>query len=76
MTIKDDSGGVSEATFAGGCFWCTEADFEKLDGVLEAVSGYTGGNVEDPTYKQVCSGTNGHAEAVLVRYDPEKISYA
>jgi peptide methionine sulfoxide reductase msrA/msrB len=76
MTIKDDSGGVSEATFAGGCFWCTEADFEKLDGVLEAVSGYTGGHVEDPTYKQVCSGTTGHAEAVLVRYDPEKISYA
>ena len=67
---------ISEATFAGGCFWCTEADFEKLPGVIEAVSGYTGGHVEDPTYKEVCSGKTGHAEAVLVRYDPSRVTYA
>jgi peptide methionine sulfoxide reductase msrA/msrB len=63
------------ATFAGGCFWCTEADFEKMPGVLEAVSGYTGGRPANPTYKQVCSGTTGHVEAVRVRYDPAKVSY-
>lgn len=76
MSSGNDSGGKAEATFAGGCFWCTEADFEKLDGVTEAVSGYTGGHVENPTYKEVCSGTTGHTEAVLVRFDPSKISYA
>ncbi|RMF60528.1 MAG: peptide-methionine (S)-S-oxide reductase, partial [Calditrichaeota bacterium] len=63
------------ATFAGGCFWCTEASFEHLDGVLEVISGYTGGHVENPTYEQVCSGTTGHLEAIQVIYDPEKISY-
>ena len=67
---------TAEATFAGGCFWCTEADFEKLPGVIEVVSGYTGGHVEDPTYKEVCSGTTGHTEAILVRYDPSKTTYA
>ncbi|HSO19384.1 MAG TPA: peptide-methionine (R)-S-oxide reductase MsrB [Desulfosarcina sp.] len=64
------------AVFAGGCFWCTESDFEKVDGVIEAVSGYTGGRVEDPTYKQVSAGGTGHVEAVRVTYDPQKISYA
>jgi peptide methionine sulfoxide reductase msrA/msrB len=70
--------GSSEAvaTFAGGCFWCIEADFEKMPGVLEAVSGYTGGDVENPSYKEVCSGTTGHTEAVLVRYDPSLTTYA
>ncbi len=63
------------ATFAGGCFWCVEETFEDLDGVLEAVSGYTGGFVENPTYEQVCSGNTGHYEAVQVIYDPEKITY-
>jgi len=61
--------------FAGGCFWCTESDFEKLDGVIEAVSGYTGGHVDKPTYKQVSSGGTGHIEAVKIVYDPSKISY-
>lgn len=63
------------ATFAGGCFWCTESDFEKVAGVTEAISGYTGGDVENPTYKQVSSGVTGHTEAVQVYYDPEKVSY-
>jgi len=64
-----------KATFAGGCFWCTESDFEKVEGVIEVVSGYTGGHKENPTYEQVCSGRTGHYEAVQVVYDPEKISY-
>lgn len=63
------------ATFAGGCFWCIEASFEAREGVVEAVSGYTGGTVEDPTYQQVCSGQTGHLEAVQVYYDSEKVSY-
>jgi peptide-methionine (S)-S-oxide reductase len=63
------------ATFAGGCFWCVEAEFEDLDGVRGAISGYTGGNVENPTYKQVSQGGTGHAEAVQVEFDPDKISY-
>ncbi|HSO19431.1 MAG TPA: peptide-methionine (S)-S-oxide reductase MsrA, partial [Desulfosarcina sp.] len=64
-----------EAVFAGGCFWCTEADFEKIDGVLEAVSGYTGGEEVDPTYEQVSSGRTGHVEAIKIVYDPRKVSY-
>ena len=63
------------AVFAGGCFWCTESDFEKVDGVIEAVSGYTGGRMENPTYKQVSAGGTGHIEAIKVVYDPAKISY-
>ena len=63
------------AVFAGGCFWCTESDFEKLDGVVEAVSGYTGGHVDNPTYKQVSGGGTGHIEAVKIVYDPDKITY-
>jgi len=63
------------ATFAGGCFWCVEAGFEKVPGVVEAVSGYTGGQMKDPTYKQVSSGSTGHLESVEVFYDPKRISY-
>jgi peptide-methionine (S)-S-oxide reductase len=59
---------------AGGCFWCTEAVFLQLDGVSAVESGYIGGHVPQPTYKQVCSGTTGHAEAILIRFDPEKIA--
>lgn len=66
---------LSRATFAGGCFWCTEADFEKLPGVVRAVSGYTGGKKENPTYEQVSSGMSGHIEAVQVYYDPSKTTY-
>jgi peptide-methionine (S)-S-oxide reductase len=64
------------AIFAGGCFWCTEADFEKVAGVLKAESGYINGDVPDPTYEQVSAGNTGHTEAVRVFYDPSKVSYA
>ncbi len=64
-----------KATFAGGCFWCIEASFEKLEGVIEAVSGYAGGEIENPTYEEVSAGKTGHAEVVQVVYDPSKISY-
>lgn len=63
------------AVFAGGCFWCTESDFEKMDGVIKAVSGYTGGQMKNATYKQVSAGGSGHVEAVKVVYDPDKITY-
>jgi peptide-methionine (S)-S-oxide reductase len=63
------------ATLAGGCFWCLEAVFEQLQGVEKVVSGYAGGNVPDPTYKQVCTGKTGHAEVVRITFDPEVISY-
>ena len=63
------------ATFANGCFWCTEAIFEELEGVISSTSGYTGGKTENPTYKQVCSGETGHAEALQIVYDPKKISF-
>ena len=63
------------ATFGNGCFWCTEAIFESLNGVSSAVSGYTGGTTENPDYKQVCSGQTGHAEAVQIVFDPAVITY-
>jgi len=66
---------TAKATFAGGCFWCVEADFDKLDGVISTTSGYTGGKLPNPTYEQVSSHTTGHAEAVEVVYDPRKVSY-
>lgn len=69
-------GGGAVAVFAGGCFWCTESDFEHLDGVIDAVSGYTGGRTRNPTYEQVSADDTGHYEAVRVRYDPAKITYA
>ena len=69
-------GVVDHAVFAGGCFWCTEADFEKLPGVLEAESGYTAGQTPNPTYEQVSAGRTGHTEAVRVWYDSSRISYA
>lgn len=76
MTVEGTSGHTETAVFAGGCFWCTEADFEKVDGVVSVVSGYTGGHVADPTYEQVSSGGTGHIESVKVVYDPQKVTYA
>ena len=67
---------LEKAVFAGGCFWCLEHDLEDLPGVRDALSGYSGGHVERPTYRQVSSETTGHQEAVQVRFDPEQISYA
>lgn len=64
------------AIFAGGCFWCVEADFEKLPGVIEAVSGYTGGHLVNPTYKQVVRENTGHYEAVKIVFDPSQVTYA
>ena len=66
---------VEQAVLAGGCFWCLEAVYERIPGVLSVVSGYTGGSVAHPTYEQVCTGTTGHAEAVRIEYDAEKVSY-
>ena len=63
------------AVFAGGCFWCTEAVFNDVVGVTKVESGYTGGHVADPTYKQVCGGDTGHAEAIRITFDPDVISY-
>ena len=73
--LEDPPARVATAVFAGGCFWCVEADFDKVDGVLETISGYTGGTVDKPTYKQVTYGETGHYEAVKVTYDPAKVSY-
>lgn len=80
MEKKGDTG-VKEsdlrvATFAGGCFWCTESDFEKVPGVVKVISGYTGGHTENPTYEEVSSGTTGHIESVQVYYDPAKVTYS
>jgi len=70
------SGNLETATLAGGCFWCIEAVFRRLKGVVRVVSGYTGGSVADPTYQDVCSGDTGHAEAVQIDFDPQVISFA
>lgn len=69
------AGPTAIAIFAGGCFWCMEPSFDKLDGVISTVSGYTGGQVKNPTYEQVSAGGTGHAEAVRIEYDPGKVTY-
>jgi len=71
-----DEAGLVKATFAGGCFWCMEPPFDKLEGVVSTVSGYTGGQAKDPSYEQVSSGGTGHLEAVQVSFDPGKVSYS
>jgi peptide-methionine (S)-S-oxide reductase len=66
---------LEKATFGGGCFWCVEAVFERVDGVASAVSGYAGGTTVKPTYEQVCTGNTGHAEVVEITFDPKKVTY-
>lgn len=74
MNVSSDS--VKTATFGAGCFWCVEAVFQELDGVHSVISGYSGGQTKNPTYKEVCEGTTGHAEVCRITYDPAKISFA
>lgn len=74
-TPQSPSGQKEVATLAGGCFWCLEAVFDDLQGVLDVVSGYSGGHTPNPTYRQVCSDTTGHAEAIQVAFDPQQISF-
>jgi len=73
LSVADDNKSI--AIFAGGCFWCMEPPFDKLDGVISTTSGYIGGHVKNPKYQQVSSGSTGHAEAVQVEYDPTKVTY-
>ncbi|MGE7776668.1 peptide-methionine (S)-S-oxide reductase MsrA [Chitinophaga sp. NPDC101104] len=75
MTIPKDTK-TAQATFGTGCFWCTEAQFQQLEGVLRVESGYSGGAKPNPTYEEVCTGNTGHAEVVQITYDPAKISFA
>ena len=72
MEIQNE---LEVATFAGGCFWCTEAVFLELDGVAKVVSGYIGGKTVNPTYKEICNGDTGHAEAIEITFDPKKITF-
>jgi len=74
-SFADDPPPPAKATFAGGCFWCMEEAFEKVEGVVSAISGYTGGQVENPTYEQVSAGGTGHTESIEVTYDPSKVTY-
>jgi peptide-methionine (S)-S-oxide reductase len=75
MPAEKPAPGLERAVIGGGCFWCVEAVFERLDGVKDVVSGYAGGHTENPTYEQVCAHTTGHAEVVLIDFDPKKIAY-
>jgi len=74
-TIKMDMSKLETATFGNGCFWCTEAIFQNIEGVEKVESGYSGGKVENPTYKQVCTGETGHAEVLQIHFDPSKVSF-
>ncbi len=74
-TMNTQNPNTETATFGSGCFWCTEAIFERVNGVIKVVSGYSGGNLENPTYEEVCSGTTGHAECTQITFDPAVITY-
>ncbi len=73
--VEDQYEGLDKATFAGGCFWCTEAVFERVKGVEAVISGYTDGDVENPSYRAVCTGNTGHTEAIRIYFDPARVSY-
>ncbi|NJM56560.1 MAG: peptide-methionine (S)-S-oxide reductase MsrA, partial [Synechococcales cyanobacterium RU_4_20] len=73
---RSDQANLATATFAGGCFWCMEGPFDRIDGVISTTSGYTGGQAQNPTYQQVSSGSTGHTESVQIVYDPQKVDYA
>ncbi|WP_366935579.1 peptide-methionine (S)-S-oxide reductase MsrA [Chitinophaga sp.] len=75
MDVNTHNSNYQTATFGGGCFWCTEAQFQYLDGVVKVESGYSGGTVPNPTYEEVCEGNTGHAEVIQVTYDTTKVSY-
>lgn len=75
VAADDDNTGKAEAIFAGGCFWCMEPPFDKLEGVSATTSGYTGGQLKDPTYEQISAGGTGHYEAIMIEYDPQRVSY-
>ena len=75
MDLQGQQPGTETATFAGGCFWCTEAVFLELDGVRSVVSGYTGGKTINPSYKEICNGDTGHAEAIRITYEPSRVTY-
>lgn len=75
MNVTKSTNSTERATFGGGCFWCLEAVFERLEGVVAVTSGYAGGQKDDPTYKEVCSGKTGHAEVIQIEFEPGKISF-
>ena len=75
MTKTQETDPKGTAIFAGGCFWCTEAVFQRLNGVFEVIPGYTGGTIKNPAYREICTGRTGHAEAIKIVYDPRAISY-
>ncbi len=72
---EQNTDSLETAIFAGGCFWCTEAVFQRLNGVQEVTSGYTGGTIKNPAYREICTGRTGHAEAIKIEFDPTSISY-
>lgn len=74
-TPQENASGLKKATFGAGCYWCVEAVFQRLEGVSEVQSGFSGGHVENPTYEEVCRGRTGHAEVCQVTYDPSKVDY-
>ncbi len=75
LNTGGEKGKQEEATFAAGCFWCVEAVFERVDGVVSVKAGYSGGSVPNPSYEQVCTGTTGHAESIRIVYDPSRVTY-